>query len=48
MRSIPAILVAVAADLAADRRGNATEVRSDPADGCARREQVHDPDPLVL
>ena len=46
--AIPAAMVAVAADLAADRRRRPSELARDPTHAHARRAQVSDPDPLGL
>jgi glycerol kinase len=48
VRAIPAVSVAVAADLAADRGRRAPELQRDPTDRRLRGQQIRDPDPLVL
>jgi len=48
MRAIHAIRVAVATELAADRRGCAPQFRGDPANRRLRRKQIGDPDSFLL
>jgi hypothetical protein len=48
MRAVTPVGVAIAADLATDRRRSASQISSDPADCHPRCEQVGDPDPFQL